>query len=248
MRSFVTVLAILGVVSVATAEEPTIVSSGFVDSGVVYSAVADFEWDDGTAETSIGVNNGVSGTTFGWANQFTNNTGGDITLANIEIAFGRSDGAAGALAVGDAMDAVLWIDAGSTGNMVNATMADRFSIPGGVASTFGEFQTVSFPGGGSSVIPAGAQFYVGAGDIATEDDSAIRFPASLDQTDPNISGVSWAFFGPDIFDPVNLAGQTIGTIESFGLPGNWLIRANVPEPATLSLLAIGGIALLRRRR
>jgi hypothetical protein len=248
MRNLLTVVAILGVASFAMGEEATLHHSGF-GAGPLNATGADFLWDDGTAETSVGVNNGTTGTTFGWANQFTNNTGGDITLANMEIAFGRPDLNTGTLAVGDAMDAVLWIDAGASNDMTNAVLAEQFAIPGGVGSIAGEFQTVAYPGGESPVIPNGAEFYVGAGDIATQNDSTIRFPASLDQGSD--AGHSWAFFGPDVFDPVNLGGQTIGLIGPLSggaLAGNWLVRANIPEPATLSLLAIGGLALIRRRR
>lgn len=253
MRKISAVVAVLGLATLANAELPGFATGGASATervDVFNNAVADFMWDDGTGETSIGVNNMTTGTPFGWANRFTNTTGGPITLMNIEVAFGRTMGAVGALAVGNAADGVIWLDAAATGSLNNATVTRRWALPGGVHAIDGTtFATHAIPGGGV-VVPNGAQFYVGLGDIQTEDDMMIRFPASEDQTDPDVPGVSWAFFGPAIFDPNPAANTSVGTIESFGaaLAGNWLIRANVPEPATLGLLAVGGLALLRRRR
>ena len=102
-----------------------------------------------------------------------------LTLIEIEVAFGC--GGAGALAVGDAVDAVIWVDAAATGDMVNATKAVQWSLPGGVHNTSASsFATHTIPGG--VTIPVGAQFYVGLGDVQSVIDSQIRFPASLDQT------------------------------------------------------------------
>ncbi|MCH7884852.1 MAG: S8 family serine peptidase [Planctomycetes bacterium] len=191
-------------------------------------ASADFQWDDGTAEICIGVNSGPPnniGQPFGWANQFTNTSGMSLTLIEIEVAFGC--GGAGALAVGDAVDAVIWVDAAATGDMVNATKAVQWSLPGGVHNTSASsFATHTIPGG--VTIPVGAQFYVGLGDVQSVIDSQIRFPASLDQT--TTAGRSWAFFSDSgVFDPDDLASQDVDLIDNFGLPGNWLIRANAAE-------------------
>ncbi len=186
---------------------------------------ADYQWDDGSAENSIGVNDGAAGSAFGWANRFTNVTGSSITLVDIEIAFGSPGGAAG-VAIGDAVDGLIWVDAAATGNMVNATKMAQWSLPGGVHANDGAtFATHIIPGGGVA-IPAGADFYVGLGDIQTANDSIMRYPAAIDEG-PS-AGMSWAFFDPNnnVFDPDNLAGQTIDLIDNFGLPGNWLIRAN----------------------
>lgn len=192
-----------------------------------------FRVDDGSSENSIGVNNGSgTGGTFGWANRFTNNTGGPITITTVQVAFGIPGGANG-VAVGNAVDAVIWIDAAATANMANATPALRWSLPGGVHANNGTFATHSVPGGGV-VVPAGADFYVGFGDIQTQNDGVVRFPAAIDQS-PTSAVRSWAFFPANLTDPFseNLAGQSLNTIDGFGLPGNWLIRAGgdpTPDP------------------
>ena len=78
--------------------------------------------------------------------------------------------------------------------------------------------------------------------------------ASIDQTAPTTSGVSFAgFTAGGAMNINNLAsiGANYGTIEGFGLPGNWAVRAvgdAIPEPTALSLLGLGGLALVRRRR
>jgi len=183
---------------------------------------ADFQWDDGTGENSIG----DDGSTFGWANQFTNSTGSDIVLDEIEIAFGALGGSNN-VNLGDAVDGVIWIDTAATGNIVNATLARRWPLAGGVHANDGTtFMLHTIPGGGV-IIPAGAEFYVGLGDIQTQNDGVSRFPAALDETTPQLK--SWVFEGLPEFDPVNLAAQNPDLIDNFGFPGNWMIRANYSD-------------------
>lgn len=190
-----------------------------------------FRVDDGASEDSIGVNDGAgNGGTFGWANRFTNTTGGPVNITTIQVAFGTGSGATG-VTVGDAVDAVIWLDPAATGNMVNATPVLRWPLPGGVHANDGSYATHTVPGG--VVVPAGADFYVGCGDIQTQNDGVVRFPASIDQSAP-LAVRSWAFFPANITDPFseNLAGQSVNTIDGFGIPGNWLIRAGGdPAPA-----------------
>ena len=167
----------------------------------------------------------MTGSAFGWANQFQNTTGASIILVSIEVAFGCPVGAAG-VQIGDAVDAVIWVDAGATGNMANATKLIQWSLPGGVHANDGlTFATHDIPDD-KVTIPAGAEFYVGIGDIESALDDVIRFPAALD--DDSSAGKSWVFFDPvnDVFDPDDFADQTIGIIDDFGFPGNWLVRAN----------------------
>ena len=254
MRYSTCVAAVLCAAMVATAAPPGMQFSNGGNQITAFSPVsnpfatgADFLWDDGTGEASIGVNNGVTGTTFGWSNRFQNNSGAPIVIANIEVAFGRIAGLPGDPLEGDAVDAVLY--RGGTGTLQSATFDRRWTLPGGIHSGDGmTFANHNVPGGAFVVNP-GEFFFVGLGDIQTQNDSIIRFPAAQDTTAPHTSNVSWAHFGPATYDPQNLGAQTVGTIESFGLPGNWLVRANIiPEPATLSLLVFGGLALVRRRR
>jgi len=192
-----------------------------------------FRVDDGNAENSIGVNNngGPPGNTFGWANRFTNTTGGPVTITTIYVAFGFPGGATG-VNIGDAVDGIIWLDAAATGDFNNAVPAIRWSLPGGVHANDGvTFAAHTVPGGGV-VVPAGADFYVGCGDIQTQNDSLVRYPAAIDETAPSAVR-SWAFIPNDNTFTEVIPGQTVGTIDGFGLPGNWLIRAGgnpVPTP------------------
>jgi hypothetical protein len=188
--------------------------------------------DDGSAENAIGATNpNNSGKAFGWATGFRNTTGAPLTILAVEVAFG-TPGDDGQLAVGNAVDGVVWIDAAATGNMVNATRVARWSLPGGVHAIDGTYGTFQLPA--SVIVPAGADYYVGFGDIRSSMDTLNRFPASMDTSSSD--GRSWFLVHPttDTFDPDNLANQVLGTIDSFGLPGDWLIRPR-----------LGGLAALR---
>jgi len=184
---------------------------------------ASFQTDDGSAEDSVGLNDGADGQAFGWATRFKNATGASITLLEIDVAFGLAAGGTG-VAPGDAIDAVIWIDAAATGNLRSAVTARRWSLPGGVHAADATFATHAVPCGGVTV-PSGADFYVGLGDVQSPNDARIRFPAALDQG--GSAEKSWVFFhnSQNVFDPDDFADQTVGTIDGFGLPGNWLLRA-----------------------
>lgn len=92
------------------------------------------------------------------------------------------------------------------------------------------------------MIPAGADYYVGMGDVQTSIDSLVRFPAAIDTTPPT-QNRSWAFIHPtlNIFDPNNLASQSPGTIEALSggsISGNWLVRARLAAPASPTALRV----------
>lgn len=211
----------------------------FIGLSVPVRLGASYSVDDGTAEDTIGVGDGANGQAFGWANRFTNTSGAPLTIAAVEVAFGVPGGAFGVVP-GDAVDAVIWVDAAATGNMTNAVRVARWSLPGGVHANNGTFATHYLPT--EVIVPAGADFYVGMGDLQSLDNE-VRFPAALDSS--SSAGRSWAFFhdSQNIFDPDNLGTQIIDTIDNFGLPGNWLVRARLAAPPATEALAVRMIDL-----
>jgi hypothetical protein len=82
------------------------------------------------------------------------------------------------------------------------------------------FQTTTIPP---------AFFAAGPGDILvgvitrTGMTNAGQFPAAFDSTASQVR--SWAGFGGTIPQPPPVPFGTFGTIDSFGLPGNWILRA-----------------------
>ena len=78
------------------------------------------------------------------------------------------------------------------------------------------------------------------------------FPAGSEGVAPIPVNTSFAGFAAGgTLDPTNLAalGPNYGTIEGFGIPTTWLVRAHgVPEPTSLALVGAGLMGLLFRRR
>jgi hypothetical protein len=78
------------------------------------------------------------------------------------------------------------------------------------------------------------------------------YVAAMDWTLPHYLGRSYAGVGPTgSVDPNDInAIPEQGFVESFNIPGNFMLRANcgpVPEPATVVAMAMGSLAVLRRR-
>jgi len=201
----------------------------------------EYQIDDGHSENSVGL---TAGGNLAWLNQF-NVIGSNRLITGINLTWGTPSfpGASG-VSVGTAFKVYVWRD--GTANDTNPSDAVLLGQANGTvaAGTIDTdvFQTVAL----SVNIPAGFNsFYIGA----SVNQAAGTYPASLDQS--SSAGRSWVCGSGTQggFDPNNLGGGIgLFQMDSIGLPGNWMLRANaVPEPATLSLLGLAGLALLRRR-
>ena len=163
--------------------------------------------DDGTAEDSIGL---TSGGTFVACNSFPV-TGGNNVITSISIAWGTPAFPDPTLN-GLAYTAVLWSDPNGDGSPTDAVV---LAMAPGVISQQGTNTFIT------SVIPptmvTTTNFFVGF--LITH--TAGQFPAAFDEDPPTLSNRSWVAQTTSIND---LSGAI--TIESAGLVGNWLIRAD----------------------
>src|SRR6476646_1003793 len=162
--------------------------------------------DDGTAEDSIGL---TAGGTFVSCNSFPV-TGGNNVITSISIAWGTPlfpDPTLNGLPY----TAVLWSDPNGDGSPTDAVVLAQ--VPGVIASAGTDtFITTAIP----PTMVTTANFFVGF--LVTH--VAGQFPAAFDESAP-IPNRSWIDLTSNIND---LSGAA--PIESFGLVGNWLIRAD----------------------
>lgn len=189
--------------------------------------------DDGTAEDSIGLQ--AAGASFICLNSFAV-TPGNNTIISISIAWG-TPAFADATLNGLTYTAVLWSDPNGDGNPLDAVVLA--TAPGVIAGSSTNTFNLS-PITPTTVLTT--NFFVG---FVITQATATQFPAAFDQTAPTFANRSFVVIGNN---PNNLAGAA--TIESFGLVGNWMIRANaIPEPSTYALIGLGlvGMVFLRRR-
>src|SRR6476659_4235129 len=162
--------------------------------------------DDGTAEDSIGL---TSGGTFVACNSFPV-TGGNNVITSISIAWGTPAFPDPTLN-GLPYTAVLWSDPNGDGSPTDAVV---LAMAPGVISQQGTdtFITTAIP----PTMVTTANFFVGF--LVTH--TAGQFPAAFDESAP-IPNRSFIALTSNIND---LSGAA--PIESFGLVGNWLIRAD----------------------
>jgi len=178
-----------------------------------------FVLDDGTYENTIGLNDQTS-TEYAaaWLNRFSPPAGtGAFTIDSISILWPQNT--SGTL-VGKQVDLVAYYDADADGDPSNAVrLGDDDFVTIDSLDTFVDY-AVNFE------VPGDGDIYIGfVNSYALGGSSPILFPAAIDQ-DSGSQGASW-IAGMSTGDPdiVNLGNDDLlGTIDSFGLAGNWLIR------------------------
>lgn len=191
-------------------------SDGGEDASAAVNNLANLQLavDDGSSENQIGDNG-----QFVWFNRFTPDPlDFPIVLDEIWVQFGSTN-----VSPGDRVDLVIHED------------TDGDNDPGTGAVHLATFTTtVQVAGGGNwSVYPLSPTVLLnGPGDVLIGvvnrygSEGFDDFPAELDQT--NSQGRSWAgnYLAGDVPPtPTYPADDEWGTIDSFGFPGNWMIRA-----------------------
>ena len=179
-----------------------------------------FALDDGTYEDTIGLND-QSSTEYAalWLNRFTPPAGtGAFTIDSISILW--PDNTDGSL-VGKEVNLVAYYDADGDGDPSNAVRLGADTLVTVPELDAFDSYTVNF------AVPGDGDVYVGfENTYALGGSTPILFPAAIDE-DSGSQGRSWvAGMSSGDPDPDNLANNDLfGTIDSFGLAGNWLIRA-----------------------
>lgn len=193
--------------------------------------------DDGTAENAIGLTNGGQ---FLWLNRFTPSPADyPFLLTEVHVLFRSLDG----INVGELFDVYVYEDFDSN-PATGATFLGSETLQAvAVLDAF-------------TVIPIDPPILLATpGDVLiaianeTAGIAAGTFVAAIDQTASQSR--SWVGFGAQpLPDPPTLPLATFGIIDSFGFPGNWMIRgvgipAYVP-PITQEIptLGVAGIAAL----
>jgi hypothetical protein len=188
-----------------------------------------YQVDDGTAEDSIGYGDGSKNAEALWFNQFDVISPCNLTtLTSVSIAWGSP--AFPDESNGTPVTVAIWSDPDGDGNPSDAVLL------GSVAGTIQNANTntfVTYTFSPPVTLPSGAaSFFVG--DMTPANDGPQHFPQALDDNTSS-HRQSWVALMSD-YGPVNLtnpgANDTVGLIDDFGLPGNWLIRATASATPT----------------
>ncbi|MCX5653574.1 MAG: PEP-CTERM sorting domain-containing protein [Planctomycetota bacterium] len=182
-----------------------------------------YQYDDGTED-----NHGGAGTSayLAWMVKFSTVQPGGDKINAVEISLHE---------IGS-FEAVVWRDSGGNGYPADARVLSRtpFTV------TTENIGWITIP---ITPVTVSGYFFVGAYNYGT------IAPIDYD-TEGYAPHRSWFSASASALDLNDLAGASLaGWFEDLGLPYVAMVRAQAtPEPATMALLAAGGIAALLRRR
>lgn len=181
--------------------------------------------DDGTAEDAVGFGDGTKNFQSIWFNQF-DVIPGQTTITSVSVVWGTP--AASDPAINGTPTTIgIWSDPNGDGNPSDAALLGQ--VAGTMQSqgtdtfvTYVFSPAVSLPGGATS-------FFVG--DLTPTNNGPQHFYQGIDQSS-TLHRQSWVAAmssggNVDFNNPGN--NDFIGLIDDFGLPGNWLIRADTGE-------------------
>lgn len=191
---------------------------------VVQGSPVNYILDDGTAENSIGLNNTTTATAtqFFWFNRFDiDPTDLPLRVDQVQI-FWRNAGTNPPVP-GNAVSVHIYSDSDTAPNNGSTHVISQAFTIGVVGTAFDPYNITSAPN-----ITTGVNLLIGAVDRwVTTGVSGSTFPAAIDQTAPNNvrSWVGSDTSGTMANPPVMPTNQLFNTIDSFGLAGDWLMRA-----------------------
>ena len=177
--------------------------------------------DDGTAEDGVGFGNGAQNFESLWMNQF-NVIAGQTMITTVSVAWGTPffpDPSNN----GTPVTIAIWSDPNGDGDPTDGLLL------GSVAGTIqneGTDTFVNYTFNPPVDVSAFTSFFVG--DMTPANGGPEHFFQGIDETPPSHVRSWIAANGDGSNVDINTIGNNdlIGTIDSFGLPGNWLIRAD----------------------
>ncbi len=186
--------------------------------------------DDGTAETSVG-----DGGQFMWFNRFTPPPADyPLEVTDVEVMFGAT-----LVNVGDPVDIYFFEDTDGDGDPgTGVVLLDMISetVQFNDQLTFSSYELA---------IPV---FYSTPGDVLigvvnrAGSEGFNDFPAAIDQGASQVRSWAATWLAGDVpATPTFPADEQWGTIDSFGLPGNWMVRATYNENIPVELVSFNGV-------
>jgi hypothetical protein len=177
--------------------------------------------DDGTAEDSVGFGNGSQNFESLWFNQFAV-IAGQTMISTVSVAWGTPAFPDPSMN-GTPITIGIWSDPNGDGNPSDAVLLGQVS---GTIQNAGTDTFVNYSLNPPVDVSAFTSFFVG--DMTPMNNGTEHFFQGIDETPP-MHRQSWVAAmssgGPvDFVHPGN--NDFLGLIDDFGIPGNWLIRAD----------------------